>query len=91
MKEFDWDKLWLGIVFGLVIPTVTYGLYYLVVNYFNLRQVNISLCMVTNLIPFYISLNREKYNFTKGVILITIVTAILITSLGYFTNIFKFY
>jgi Mn2+/Fe2+ NRAMP family transporter len=89
MKKFELDKIWLGCIAGIIFPLIAYLIYFAVVHYLNLRRINISICMVSNLIPFYLSMNREKYNFTKGVILITIIMAVVITALSYFTNAFK--
>lgn len=91
MKNIELDKLWIGCLAGIITPIIAYLLYFGLVHLLNLKSVNISICMVSNLLPFYLSMNREKYNFTKGVILITIVMAVAITSLGYFTNFFKIY
>lgn len=88
MKKFDIDKIWIGCIVGLIVPVIAYLLYFAIVYFLHLRRVNISICMVSNLIPFYLSMNREKYNFTKGVILITIIMAVTITALSYFTNFF---
>ncbi|MDF2436549.1 MAG: hypothetical protein K0Q95_925 [Bacteroidota bacterium] len=82
----DWNKTWIGILLGLVLPVITYLIYYWLVVTFNLQRVNVSLCMVANLIPFYIVLNKEYYNSAKGILLSTVVLAILIASLTFFTN-----
>jgi len=89
MKKINIDKIWMGCIAGLIVPFIAYLVYFGIVHFLNLRRINISICMVANLIPFYLSMNREKYNFTKGVILITIVMAVIITAISYFTNFFK--
>ena len=65
LKELDLDKVWVGIILGLIAPLIVYGLYNALVNKLNLKTVNISLCMVIELLPFYITLNREMYKATK--------------------------
>lgn len=86
MKNKDWNKIWVGIIFGIITPLITYIIYYWLVNKFELRRINVSLCMVANLIPFYITLNKEQYNSTKGVLFATVVWAVTIACLTFFTN-----
>jgi hypothetical protein len=88
LKELDYDKVWVGIILGIVAPPIAYGLYYALVNKLNLKTVNVSLCMVIELLPFYITLNREMYKGTKGVLIATLVYAALIAYLSFFTNYF---
>jgi hypothetical protein len=86
MKNTDWNKTWIGIVLGICLPVITYAIYYWLVLQFDLRRINVSLCMVANLIPFYVTLNKEYYNATKGVLISTVILAITIASLTFFTN-----
>jgi RsiW-degrading membrane proteinase PrsW (M82 family) len=86
MKNIDFDKMWVGVILGALAPLVAYLLYYWVVSEFELRRVNVSLCMVANLLPFYLSLNREKYNMTKGVLVSTLLWSAVIAYLSFFTN-----
>jgi hypothetical protein len=86
MKNRNWNQIWIGIVLGLVLPLITYLIYYWMVLQFDLRRINVSLCMVSNLIPFYITLNKEYYNSAKGVLIATVVLAVVIASLTFFTN-----
>lgn len=86
MKNIDWNKLWIGILLGLITPLIVYGLYYWVVSAFELRRINVSLCMVANLVPFFLTLNREYYNASKGVLTATVAWAIVIAGLSFFTN-----
>jgi len=89
MKNIDFDKVWFGILLGVVAPLLVYVLYYQLASGLNLLRVNVSLCMAVNLIPFYLSLNREKYNITKGVIVATLACAAIIAYLTFFTNYFQ--
>ena len=86
----DLNKTWFGIVIGLLVPAVVYSIYYFIISHYPIKQINISLCMVTNLIPFYIFLNRQNNNAAKGVLIATIVYAAVIGFLGIFTNVLKF-
>ena len=86
MKNFNWNRLWVGLILGVITPLITYVIYYWVVNRFELRRINVSLCMVANLIPFYLTMNKEYYNSTKGVLLATVLLAVIITCLTFFTN-----
>jgi hypothetical protein len=89
MKNIDLNKVWIGVIVGLISPLVVYMLYYYLVTVFNLTRVNVSLCMAANLIPFYLSLNREMYNMTKGVIVATLVCGAIIAYLSFCTNYFQ--
>jgi hypothetical protein len=89
MKNLSFNKVWIGIILGLILPLLVYMLYYYLVSIFNLARVNVSLCMAANLIPFYLSLNREMYNTTKGVIVATLAWGAIIAYLSFCTNYFQ--
>lgn len=91
MKKIDFDKLVIGIILGALAPFIVFLLYYWLVSTFQLRRVNVSLCMVANLLPFYLSLNREKYNMTKGVLVSTLLWSAVIAYLSFFTNFFTYF
>lgn len=97
MKKFDWDKVWVGLVLGIVAPLIVFTLYYFInYNYMKisnfisyLRMGNtytplVSLCVLANLLPFYIMINKEKYQGTKGVLGATFIWAALIIFLKFF-------
>ena len=86
MKEIDFDKVWLGILYGIIIPPIAFFVYYLFVNEHNLKRINVSLCMVANLAPFYLTLNKEMYKATKGVLIGTFIWAGVIAYLSFFTD-----
>ena len=88
MKEFDFDKVWLGILYGIIVPLIVYTLYYLFINEHNLKRINVSICMVANLAPFYLTLNKELYKATKGVLIGTFIWAGIIAYLSLFTEYF---
>lgn len=86
MKKFDWDRTWVGIVLGIAIPIIVYTIYYFLVYNSGLKKMNVSLCIATNLIPFYIYQKREKYNGLKGVLIATFIWAGVIIFFSFFTN-----
>lgn len=86
MRNVNWNQLWIGLVLGIVTPLIVYALYYWVVSTFELRRVNVSLCMVANLLPFFLTLNREQYNASRGILISTVVLAVVVACLSIFTN-----
>lgn len=98
MKIIDWDKIWIGLLIGLIAPLIALTGYYLI-NYsymtigkfiFFLKLGDtytplITLCVLSNLVPFYIFLNKEKYIATKGVLAMTFLWSGLIVFLKFFT------
>ena len=74
MKNIDFDKVWIGIVAGLLAPTIALWLYYFI-NYSQLtiwrfidkRKLGdtytplISLCVLANLAVFYPFKKKEKW------------------------------
>jgi hypothetical protein len=86
MKYFDWDQTWVGLLIGFFTPIIVYVLYYFFVYDTGLRSVNVSLCVASNLIPFYLYQKREKFNGLKGVLISTFVWAGVVVVLSFFTN-----
>lgn len=86
MKNFDWDKTWIGLALGISTPVLVYTVYYLLVYNSGIKKMNISLCIATNLIPFYIYQKKEKYKGLKGVLISTFIWAAVIVYLTFFTN-----
>ncbi len=86
MKNINFDKVWIGLSFGLVAPLAVFWLYYLFADEYVLKRVNVSLCMVINLAPFYLTLNKEQYKSTKGVLIATVLWAVVIAYLSFFTS-----
>lgn len=76
------DKLWIGIVIGLVFPMIVFFFYWLFFhNYLSFPRgfyrylVNgvllssvIKICGIGNLLLFYFGLNRKIDSFSKGII-----------------------
>lgn len=86
MRNFNWDRVWVGLVIGILMPIVIYTIYYYFVYNSGLKKMNVSLCIATNLIPFYLYQRKEKYNGLKGVLIATFVWAGLVFGLAFFTN-----
>lgn len=85
MKKMDWDKTWIGFVIGMITPVIVYSLYYLLISGTGIKDINISLCIAANLIPFYIYQKKELDNGLKGVLISTVIWAITIAFLSFFT------
>jgi hypothetical protein len=98
MKNFNWDRISVGLILGLIAPLIAFSGYYLInysymtlqgfVNYIRLGDTYtplVSLCVLANLLPFYLFINREKYAATKGVLGATFVWAALVLFLKFFT------
>lgn len=86
MKNFNWDRVWVGLVIGVLMPIIVYTIYYYFVYNSGLKKMNVSLCIATNLIPFYLYQRKEKYNGLKGVLIATFVWAGIVFGLAFFTN-----
>jgi hypothetical protein len=97
MKKFDWDKVWVGLVLGIIAPLIVFTFYYLInynymkisnfINYLRMGDTYtplVSLCVLANLLPFYLMINKEKYQGTKGVLGATFIWAALIIFLKFF-------
>lgn len=98
MKNMEWDKAWKGLLIGVLAPFIALSCYYFFnysymtiggfVNYLRLGDTYtplVSLCVLANLLPFYIFLNKEKYAATKGILGATFIWAGLIVFLKFFT------
>jgi hypothetical protein len=99
MKKIDWDKTGIGFLLGIGAPAISFTVYYIInyrymsipafIDYMRLGDTYtplISLCVLTNLVPFYLLINKEKYAGTKGVLAATFVWAGLIVFLKFFTK-----
>ena len=98
MKNIDFNKVWIGVVLGLIAPSIALWLYYFI----NYRQLTvgrfidflrlgdtytplISLCVLANLAAFYPFIWKEQWNGAKGVLGATFIWAVLIVFLKFFT------
>ena len=86
MNKDKLDNVWFGLLAGIIAPLMVFWFYYLFADEYTLKRINVSLCMVINLLPFYLTLNREMYKATKGVLIATVVWAGIIAYFSFFTN-----
>lgn len=98
MKNVDLDKVWIGVIAGLIAPAIALWLYYFI-NYrdlgigrfIDLQKLGdtytplISLCVLANLAVFYPFIWKEKWRGAKGVIGATLIWAMLVLFLKFFT------
>lgn len=88
MKNIDLDKVWIGLIAGLIAPAVVLWLYYFInyrdltpdlfFQYLKARDIHsrvVSLCVLINLAIFYPFIWKEKWNGAKGVIGATLIWA----------------
>ena len=86
-----YNKLLTGLVLGIVIPSICVMLFYLVrhpaksfyeflvlVTQMNVMSPILSLCALPNLGIFYLFLNKEWWYSARGVILATLLWAVLV-------------
>ena len=94
----DLNKIWIGVIAGLIAPSITLWLYYIInysalsvgrfINYLKLGDTYtplISLCVLANLAVFYPFIWKEKWNGAKGVIGATFIWAAIVVLLKFFT------
>lgn len=93
------DKLWIGVVAGLLAPAIAFFSYY-AINYWGMPYYRfirhlqmadtyssiVTLCILCNLGIFYLFIWGKKYNGAKGVLGATFVWAAIIMYLKYFTH-----
>lgn len=98
MKNVDFNKTWLGILFGVIAPSIAMFVYYFInfgflsmsgfINYLKLGDTYtplISLCVLANLAVFYPFIWKEKWNGAKGVLAATFIWAAIVMFLKFFT------
>ena len=98
MKNFNWDRMWIGLSMGLLCPFIALSIYYLInynymtiggfINYMRTGDTYtplISLCVLANLVPFYVFLNKEYWQGTRGILAATFVWAAIVVFLKFFT------
>lgn len=96
MKNFDWDKLWIGLILGLLMPSLAFIIYYFVkysymtvdrfINYLILGDTYtaiVSLCVLSNLAAFYPFIWKQKWKAARGVLGATFIWALLIVILKF--------
>jgi hypothetical protein len=97
MKNFIWDKLYVGMLAGILPPIIAFLTYYFL-NYSYMSRGEffrflargemytqiVTLCVLLNLVPFYLFINKEKYNATKGVLASTFIWAGVVLFLKFY-------
>lgn len=96
-RVFDYDRIWLGAVLGIVAPILTMLAFY----YFNFSHISIlkfiehlfavhiqssllSLSVVSNLLVFFVFIWTEKYQSARGVLMSTFLYGGLVVYLKFF-------
>lgn len=93
-----YDKLWIGLLTGLLFPLFMFMLYWLFFHHqiaFPMRFIRylmngyllsnvIKICGLGNLIIFYLALNRKMNNFSKGVIFSLLFYVLLVLYVTYY-------
>lgn len=98
MKNIDLNKVWIGLIAGLIAPSIALWIYYFInyrhmnaerfVNYLKLGDTYtplISMCVLANLAIFYPFIWKEMWNGAKGVLGATFIWAALVVFLKFFT------
>jgi len=93
-----YNRLWIGLIPGLLVPMISFFvfsifksktihiiLYIKFVMSFSVLSKILSLCVIPNLAVFYFFINKEFYYSARGVILATLIWAIFIVIILYFT------
>jgi len=87
MNKLRTDSIWLGIILGVLVPSITYGLFYLIgvfvdnasgkENVLNSETIGL-ISIFSNLFLLRYYLLKLKYDLTgRGILLITFVSTIL--------------
>ncbi len=90
-KKKSLDSLILGITIGFLLPTIIFVVVYLIkynsgaYAYFGFKSIlgtivpkTMSLCAIANLIPFYFFLQTNRMQSVKGVLIGTVIIAVLV-------------
>ncbi len=98
MKNIDFDKIWIGLVSGMLAPFITFMLYYFInyrymdarsfISFLKLGDAYtgiVSLCVLANLGVFYLFIWKEKYLGARGVLGATFIWAAFVLYLKFFT------
>lgn len=91
-----WNKLWIGLALGTVLPLIVFLLIYLFgysktpfgefLEYaFVMKALPkiLGLCAIPNLAIFYLFLNREFWNATRGVIAATMLCTLAVVAVKF--------
>jgi len=93
-----WNKFWIGLTLGIVLPLAVFLLVYWIgysqtpfgefLKYAVVIQALpkiLCLCVIPNLAIFYFFLNKEFWYATRGVITATILSALIIIAIKFLT------
>ena len=96
-KDRRWNKFWIGLALGAVLPVVIFLLVYLFIysktpfveflEYALVMQALpkiLSLCALPNLAVFYLFLNKEYWRTTRGVIAATLLCTLAVVVFKFF-------
>lgn len=100
-KQYHFDNFLLGLLIGLFTPFLAFFLYWLFkYNYIGfpsrfiwflkfggMWEGVVKLCVLTNVLPFYLFLNKYKNKTAAGIIVATIIFVFYIIYLMYFEEI----
>lgn len=96
MKNFDWDKIWIGLIIGMTLPVIAFSLYYIInYNYMTIGKflnylimgdtytALTSMCVLSNLVGFYPFIWKEKWKAARGVLAATFIWALVVVILKF--------
>ncbi len=100
LKNFKWDNVWLGFFLGLLTPFFAFVLYWLFKYHYisfpsrfiwflklgDMWDAVVKLCVLTNLLPFYLFINKHKNKNAAGIIAATMLFVFYIIYLMYFAS-----
>ena len=99
MEWYKINKTWIGVVAGILLPLMCYSLYWIFfqrnvqidendIRYLINKELNVNvfkMCCGTDLILFYLGLNKKLTAFTKGIIASVVIYALVIAYLTFFS------
>ncbi|GAB4202777.1 MAG: hypothetical protein Fur0023_09030 [Bacteroidia bacterium] len=97
-RYWNYDKFWMGLFIGIFTPFLTFFLYWLFKYYYmsfpsrfiwflklgGMWDGVVKLCVLTNVLPFYIFINKNKNRLAAGIIAATMLFVFYIIYLMYF-------
>jgi hypothetical protein len=98
LKQWDWDRGWIGVLIGIFTPFFVFFLYWLFrypymsfpsrfiwfLKLGGMWDGVVKLCVLTNTLPFYIFINKNKNRLAAGIIAATMLFVFYIIYLMYF-------
>lgn len=97
LKQINFDKWWIGLLIGIITPLFSFFLYWLIrysyisfpsrfIWFLKLGDMwdgVVKLCVLTNLLPFYFFLNKNKNRAAAGIVISTFLFVFYIIYLMY--------